>query len=207
MASCPEASWKRTLMSFGQRHEVFWFSDFATKSCAIHQVARFGAFSPEGMKNNHLVSSFSTLDLQSGIRKCYRMQPFHSAQHQSPAVGWVAPSLTRQRLAGCFVATLHRPRLQGSKAKICLKKNEKQPKRPSCHCPTQPIFQPTTGPLIVAAQRIIWDCSAEACYEITRGWRAPFVFKKKRATFWLLIFGIFRYLAVSLVLLLQSYYE
>jgi len=127
MASCPEASWKRTLMSFGQRHEVFWFSDFAAKSCAIHQVVRFGAFSPEGMKNSHLVSSFSTLDLQSGIRKCYRMQPFHSAQHRSPAVGWVAPSLTRQRLAGCFVgATLHRPRLQGSKAKICFKKTKKQ---------------------------------------------------------------------------------
>lgn len=126
MASCPEASWKRTLMSFGQRHEVFWFSDFAAKSCAIHQVVRFGAFSQEGMKNSHLVSSFSTLDLQSGIRKCYRMQPFHSAQHRSPAVGWVAPSLTRQRLAGCFVgATLHRPRLQGSKAKICLKKKRK----------------------------------------------------------------------------------
>ena len=125
MASCPEASWKRTLMSFGQRHEVFWFSDFATKSCAIHQVVRFGACSPEGMKNSHLVSSFSTLDLQSGIRKCYRMQPFHSAQHQSPAVGWVAPSLTRRRLAGCFVATLHRPRLQGSKAKICFKKKRK----------------------------------------------------------------------------------
>lgn len=170
MASCPEASWKRTLMSFGQRHEVFWFSDFAAKSCAIHQVVRFGAFSQEGMKNSHLVSSFSTLDLQSGIRKCYRMQPFHSAQHRSPAVGWVAPSLTRQRLAGCFVgATLHRPRLQGSKAKICFKKNEKT------------IFQPTTGPLIVAAQRIIWDCSAEACYEITRGWRAPFV--EEKATF------------------------
>ena len=136
--------------------KLFWSSDFAPESCAIHQVVGFGEFSKEGMKNSNGVSCFSTPDLSVVSENATGCNPF---TRPCPIAcrrvgGAIINSSTPRVLCRSNTSSTNRPR-------FC--------KNPGADSnPPQAIFQPTTGPLIVAAERIIWDCSAEAWHEITR---------------------------------------
>ena len=114
------------------------------------------------MKNSNGVSCFSTPDLSVVSENATGCNPF---TRPCPIAcrrvgGAIINSSTPRVLCRSNTSSTNRPR-------FC--------KNPGADSnPPQAIFQPTTGPLIVAAERIIWDCSAEAWHEITR-WRMPFV--------------------------------
>lgn len=153
------------------RDMKFFGSAILPQKCAIHQVGPVWSVFQRGNEKQ----SWSFLLLNTWLAEWYpKVLPDATLSIACRRVGGaIINSSTPRR-----VPSRSNTSSSTKAAKICFQKTTKICRFLSCHrLVTKPIFQPTTGPLIVAAQRIIWDCSAEAWHEITRGWRGPFVKK------------------------------